>query len=130
MADNTKRSIHPSASQGVNNPEHARTVTKLFFLLSLNASDEISLFRRLDLNLITTVILTPSPTMYCLNYCCNKNVSPRYKFTICTGAGLRLMNTDSRICEYVIADFKTDTPILTVHDSFIVPFGEEIDFTR
>ena len=39
---------------------------------------------------------------------------------------MRLMNIDSRICEYVIADFvRTDTPILTVHDSFIVPFGEE-----
>ena len=36
------------------------------------------------------------------------------------------MNIDSRICEYVIADFvKTDKPILTVHDSFIVPFEEE-----
>ena len=28
--------------------------------------------------------------------------------------------------EYVIADFiQTHTPILTVHDSFIIPFGEE-----
>jgi len=36
------------------------------------------------------------------------------------------MNIDSRICEYVIADFvQTDTPILTVHDSFIVPFGQD-----
>ena len=36
------------------------------------------------------------------------------------------MNLDSRICEYVIADFvRTDKPILTVHDSFIVPFEEE-----
>ena len=36
------------------------------------------------------------------------------------------MNIDSRICEYVIADFvRTNTPILTVHDSFIVSFGEE-----
>jgi len=36
------------------------------------------------------------------------------------------MNIDSRICDYVIADFvKTDTPILTVHDSFIVPIGHE-----
>ena len=36
------------------------------------------------------------------------------------------MNIDSRICDYVIADFVlTGTPILTVHDSFIVPIGEE-----
>ena len=36
------------------------------------------------------------------------------------------MNIDSKIAEYIIKDFvRTDTPILTVHDSFIVPFGEE-----
>ena len=36
------------------------------------------------------------------------------------------MNIDSRICEYIIADFvRTDSPILTVHDSFIVRCGEE-----
>ena len=34
------------------------------------------------------------------------------------------MNIDSRICEYVITDFiQTHTPILTVHDSFIVHYG-------
>ena len=45
---------------------------------------------------------------------------------ICSGVGLRLMNIDSRICDYVISEFiKTDTPILTVHDSFIVQIGEE-----
>jgi hypothetical protein len=45
---------------------------------------------------------------------------------ICSGAGLRLMNIESRICDYVISDFvKTDTPILTVHDSFIVQIGVE-----
>ena len=44
---------------------------------------------------------------------------------ICSGAGLRLLNIDSRICEYFIADFiQTHTPILTIHDSFIVLFGE------
>ena len=36
------------------------------------------------------------------------------------------MNVSSRICDYVIADFvRTDTPILTVHDSFILPIGHE-----
>ena len=48
------------------------------------------------------------------------------KHLVNTGAGLQLMNIDSKIAKYVIKDFvKTDTHILTVHDSFIVPFGEE-----
>ena len=48
---------------------------------------------------------------------------------ICSGAGLRLMNIDSRICEYLIADFvQTDTPILTVHDSFMFDLGRMTGF--
>ena len=55
-----------------------------------------------------------------------KEHHPNISHLICSGAGLRLMNIDSRICDYVIADFvKTDTPIMTVHDSFIVQIGEE-----
>ena len=30
--------------RGVNNPEHCRDITKLFFLLSFNASDEQALY--------------------------------------------------------------------------------------
>ena len=57
---------------------------------------------------------------------CIKDKHPLIKDLINTGAGLELMNIDSKIAEYVIKDFvETDTPILTVHDSFIVPFGEE-----
>ena len=41
------------------------------------------------------------------------------------------MNLDSRICEYVIEKFvERGTPILTVHDSFIVPFGSERELDR
>ena len=55
-----------------------------------------------------------------------KLTHPDVAHMICTGAGLMLMNIDSKIAEYIIRDFvRTDTPILTVHDSFIVPFGEE-----
>ena len=36
------------------------------------------------------------------------------------------MNLDSRMVEFIIKDFvKTNTPILTIHDSFIVPFGHD-----
>ena len=55
-----------------------------------------------------------------------KERHPDIAHLICSGAGLRLMNIDARICEYVIADFvSTGTPILTIHDSFIVPVGSE-----
>ena len=55
-----------------------------------------------------------------------KGHHPDINHMLCSGAGLRLMNIDGRICDYVITDFvNTDTPILTVYDSFIVPIGEE-----
>ena len=45
---------------------------------------------------------------------------------ICSGEGIKLMNYDSMIVEYILDDFiKTETAILTVHDSFIVQLGEE-----
>ena len=41
------------------------------------------------------------------------------------------MNLDAKMCEYVIKKFvERDTPILTVHDSFIVPFGTELQLDR
>jgi hypothetical protein len=113
--------------RGVNNPEHCRDIVKLFFLLSLNASDEKSLFKafRRELNYRTYPYSFPDAVLAELLETI-KHGHGNIKHLICSGAGLRLMNIDSRICEYVIADFiQTDTPILTVHDSFIVPFGQE-----
>ena len=44
----------------------------------------------------------------------------------CTGVGRKLMNVDSKITEYIINDhIKRRIPILTIHDSYIVPFGSE-----
>ena len=113
--------------RGVNNPEHCRDIAKLFLLLSLNASDEKKLYNafrnELDYDkypyeFLNDVLSELLDTI--------KEHHQAISHLICSGAGLRLMNIDSRICNYVIADFvRTDTPILTVHDSFIVPIGHE-----
>ena len=105
----------------------SRDITKLFFLLSLNASDEQALFKafRSELNYKAYPYTFPDEVLAELLDSI-KQGHPEIAHLICSGAGLSLMNLDSRICEYVIADFvRTDTPILTVHDSFIVPFEEE-----
>jgi hypothetical protein len=113
--------------RGINNPEHCRDITKLFLLLSLNASDEQALYKafRSELNYKEYPYSFPDEVLSeLLNTI--KEHHPTISHMICSGAGLRLMNIDSRICDYVIADFvKTDTPILTVHDSFIVQIGEK-----
>ena len=107
----------------MNNPEHCRDITKLFLLLSLNASDEQALYKafRSGLNYREYPYSFPDDMLSELLDTIKEH-HPNISHMICSGAGLRLMNIDSRICDYVIADFvKTDTPILTVHDSFIVP---------
>ncbi len=113
--------------RGVNNPEHCRDITKLFLLLSLNASDEKKLYNafRNELNYREYSYEFPNDVLSELLNTIKEHHSTISRL-ICSGAGLRLMNIDSRICDYVIADFvRTDTPILTVHDSFIVQIGEE-----
>ena len=118
--------------RSVNNPEHCRDITKLFLLLSLNASTEQSLFKafRSELNYKEYPYSFPDDVLTELLQTIKEH-HPDIKHLICSGAGLRLMNIDSQICEYVISDFvKRDVPILTVHDSFIVPFGEEDNLNR
>ena len=113
--------------RGINNPEHCRDITKLFLLLSLNASDEQALHKafRNELNYREYSYSFPNEVLSELLDTITEH-HPDISHMICSGAGLRLVNIDSRICDYVIADFvRTDTPILTVHDSFIVQVGGE-----
>ena len=112
---------------GVENPEHIRDINKLFFLLSLNASNETSLFKafRSELDYKEYPYKFPDKVLRKLLEDI-KSIHPQISHLICSGAGLRLMRLDSEIVEYIIKDFiKSNTPILTVHDSFVVPFGQE-----
>jgi hypothetical protein len=113
--------------RGVNNPEHCRDIAKLFLLLSLNASDEKKLYNafRNELDYDKYPYEFSNDVLSALLDTIKEHHLD-ISHLICSGAGLRLMNIDSRICDYVIAGFvETGTPILTVHDSFIVPIGHE-----
>ena len=123
----TEKDPYDLPVRGVSNPEHSRDIVKLFFLLSLNASTEQSLFKafRYQFSYKEHPYSFPDDVLSEL-LATIKEHHPDIADLICSGAGLRLMNIDSRICEYIIADFvRTDSPILTVHDSFIVRCGEE-----
>ena len=115
--------------EGIEYPDHARDVVKQLTLLAFNVSDERSLFKafrsEFDYKNYSVRYSFPDEKLSEILQSI-KDKHPLIKDLINTGAGLELMNIDSKIAEYVIKDFvKTDTPILTVHDSFIVPFGEE-----
>ena len=123
----TDKDPYRAPVDGVENPEHVRDINKLFFLLSLNASNEVSLYKafRSELDYKEYPYSFPDKVLAKLLKDI-KLLHPKIAHLICSGAGLELMNKDSQMVELIIKDFvKTNTPILTIHDSFIVPFGEE-----
>ena len=123
----TDKDPYSAPIDGVESPEHIRDINKLFFLLSLNASNEKSLYKafRSELDYKEYPYSFPDKVLAKLLKDL-KLLHPKIAHLICSGAGLELMNLDSRMVEYIIKDFvKTNTPILTIHDSFIVQFGEE-----
>jgi len=113
--------------RSITNKEHARKIIKLLLLLSLNASDEQSLYKAFRNQLDYEVYTYSFPDNTLAEMLSNiRKAHPLISHLICTGAGLKLMNIDGRICEYIIEQFvRTDTPILSVHDSFIVQIGQE-----
>ena len=123
----TDKDPYRAPIDGVENPEHIRDINKLFFLLSLNASNETSLYKafRSELNYKEYPYTFPDKVLAQLLEDI-KLLHPKIAHLICSGAGLRLMSLDSKMVEFIIKDFvKTNTPILTIHDSFVVPFGQE-----
>ena len=112
--------------RGVNNPEHCRAITKLLFLLGFNANNEDALFKafRNQHDYKAYPYSFPDDVLSELLDGI-KDRHQKISHLICSGAGLRLMSLDSQMCEYVIERFvEQDIPILTVHDSFVVPFDE------
>ena len=109
-----------------------RAITKLLFLLGFNASDEQSLFKAFRNELDYTAYPYSFPDdVLSESLAAIRHRHPKISHLICSGAGLRLMNLDAKMCEYVIERFiEHDTPILAVHDSFIVPFGSERELDR
>ena len=124
--DNTSDDPYQLPVRGVNNPDHCRSITKLLFLLGFNASDEQSLFKafRNELDYTAYPYSFPDDVLSELLIAI-KDRHPKISHLICSGAGLRLMSLDAQMCEYVNEKFvERDIPILTVHNSFVVPFDE------
>ena len=111
----------------VNNPEHSRKIIKLLLLLGINANDETSLFQafRNEHDYETMPYEFTNERLSKILDDIKKEHHP-IAHKICSGEGIKLMNYDSMIVEYILDDFiKRDTAILSVHDSFIVQLGEE-----
>ena len=109
----------------VNNPDNCHNITNLLFLLGFNTSDEQSLFKAFRNGLDYTAYPCNFPyDVVSKLLAAIRTRHPKISHLICRGAGLRLMNLDSRICEYIIKRLvERDAPMLTVNDSFVVPLN-------
>jgi len=55
-----------------------------------------------------------------------REMHPHIEEDILSGIGLNLMNIDGKIAEHILKRFVgSDIPILTIHDSFIVPVRQD-----
>ena len=109
--------IDPSINQ--------RAAAKLLFLTALNAEDEKKTFHAFRYQSEKGSLekkMTDEQLSSLLHNLKRKHEPIAYKMA--SGAGIDLMYVDSQITEYLIKAFtKIGCPILTVHDSYIVPFG-------
>jgi hypothetical protein len=110
---------------GIEDAKVSREVIKKLFLLALNAKDQTTLFKafrsEFDYSLLGSVKYKFTDDALGKMLDSIKAKHPMIADQIATGAGTVLMNLDGRIVEFVIKHFLTsNTPVLSVHDSFIV----------
>ena len=127
--ENPRVGPYDIAVAGIDNSKVAREAVKKLLLLALNARDEASLFKafrsEFDYSLLgdfkykfTNPVLSKMLD----------SIKARHSIIadqIATGAGTKLMNLDGKIVEFVIKRFlASNTPVLSVHDSFIVQISK------
>ena len=119
----------PYLLHGINNidPEiDLRAAAKLLMLTAINADDEAKAFQAFRFQAEAGTLekrLTNDQLEPILATLKRKHEPIAHK--IASGAGIDLMYLDSQITEQLIKVFtyKHKCPILTVHDSYVVPFG-------
>ena len=122
-------SEEPYAIHGISeiNPEiDLRSAAKLLLLTAINAGDETKTFQAFRSQAATGSAekrMTDEELSFLLSALNRKHEPIAHK--LASGAGIDLMFIDSQITEKLIQRFIYDyhCPILTVHDSYIVPFG-------
>lgn len=119
----------PYQLHGINNidPEvDLRAAAKLLLLTAINAEDEAKSFRAFRFQAAKGTLekkMTDEQLGSLLSALRRKHEPIAHK--LASGAGIDLMYVDSQIAEKIISFFIYDCkcPILSVHDSFVVPYG-------
>ena len=103
-----------------------RDAAKLLMLTAINAENDLSAYQAFRFQAETGSLekkMTNEQLSSMLNALKGKHDPIAHK--LASGAGIDLMYVDSKITEELISTFTRNykCPILTVHDSYIVPFG-------
>lgn len=115
----------------LNSAEHARECAKALILVALNAKDEARAFGafrdKCDTGRIEKTFTNEQLSE--LLTALKKKHAPIEHY-LASDAGIDLMNLDAQIAEHVIKEHtEKEIPVLTLHDSFIVPYGQEHSLT-
>jgi len=110
---------------GIDDSTTGREVVKKLLLLALNAPDQGSLFKafrsEFDYSRLGDLKYKFTDNVLSKTLDSIKAKHSMIADQIATGAGTVLMNLDGKIVEFVIKRFlQSNTPVLSVHDSFIV----------
>lgn len=111
----------------INDQDDKRKLVKRLMLIAINAKDESTTFRALKSELQEEIPYF-SFKFDNLKPILNNLKEKHYEIAddFCTGKGLQLMNLDGKITEYIIDKFTEDnTPVLCIHDSFVVPQSKD-----
>lgn len=110
-----------------------RSIAKHFLLTAINAETEASAFKATRKNIRNElpdlahleINLTDAFLTAVLDQLRERHAPIGERF--CSGAGIELMNLDSQITEQIIGAFlEREIPILTIHDSYVVPSDADV----
>lgn len=113
--------------QFLDDKDDQRKLIKRIMLVAINAEDEVSTFRAVK-NELQDELPNFSFTFNILKEILNSLKRKHFEISddFCTGKGIKLMNLDGQIAEYIINKFtQNNIPILCIHDSFIAPKSKD-----
>ena len=111
----------------LNDPEYKRWLVKTVILIAVNARSEKSAFRAIQHTDTPEDLIRPTGLKLSNDLLTSMLDKLKAKHSeiaefFCSGAGIELQNVDGKITEKLIKSFTaSNIPILTVHDSYLVP---------
>jgi hypothetical protein len=125
--DSNYTDIYKVRDNHASNKEFFQDMAKLLFIISLDASNQKTILQNVKTNLRAvgrTEICSGGMLSEIMDDI--KHNASEISHLFCSGAGLKLCNLESRIYDYMLANFiETDTPLLAVNHSVIVPEGQK-----